>query len=167
MIFKIIALVIIFIVCSLIGIILSYEFIRREQELKDIILMLEKLKTQIEYSHTTVKDIMLSLSNEFLKLSFLNDAYLLMCQKNSFKTAWEVAINQSNLRIKNADKNLLHKLGDIIGSYDVSTQIKEIKIIEKFLNASLEVSIQEKQKKTHLYQSLGVLGGLMLVMIIV
>ncbi len=165
--FKILGLIMLFVMCCLLGIIKSLKFTRSEQELKDIILMLDKLKTQIEYSHDTVKEIMQSLSEDFPKLSFLKDTYNLMCDKYSFKTAWTRAIKERGLSLKRDDIQLVCKLGDIIGAYDAQTQIKEIKVTEKFLNASLNAYTQETKEKSRLYQSLGVLGGLMLVMIIV
>ncbi len=164
---KILGLILLFAMCCFIGVALSFKFTQSEQLLKDIILMLDKLKTQIGYSHSTVKDTMKRLSEDFPKLCFLKDTYSLMCDKYSFKTAWTKAVNSLGISLKKDDVQLVCKLGDVIGAYDAQTQIKEITVIEKFLNASLDVYTQEKREKSRLYQSLGVLGGLMLVMIIV
>ncbi len=163
--FKLLGLALIFGVCCLGGIIFSFRLSKKESELKDIIIMLDKLKSQIEYSHTTVKQIMKMLSGDFPKLKFINDAYIFMCDKCSFKDAWEKAVLESDLELEENDINLLCKLGDIIGAYDTKTQIKEIKVIEKFLSLSYETYLKEKKEKSRLFQSLGVLFGLMFVMI--
>ena len=64
------------------------------------------------------------------------------------------------------DKDVLKKLGKLLGQTDVEGQISEIEVTENFLDMQIEKAEEERKKNQKLYKTLGIVTGLVLVIIL-
>ena len=83
------------------------------------------------------------------------------------KTAWENCIQKANISIKQEDKDILKKLGKLLGQTDVEGQISEIELTESFLDMQISKAEEERKKNQKLYKTLGIVTGLIFVIILV
>ena len=83
------------------------------------------------------------------------------------KEVWENCIQDADISIKQEDKDVLKKLGKLLGQTDVEGQISEIEVTENFLNMQIENAEEEKKKNQKIYKTLGVVAGLVFVIILV
>ena len=83
------------------------------------------------------------------------------------KDVWENCIQDADISIKQEDKDILKKLGKLLGQTDVEGQISEIEVTENFLDMQIENAEEEKRKNQKIYKTLGVVAGLVFVIILV
>ena len=83
------------------------------------------------------------------------------------KEVWENCIQDADISIKQEDKDVLKRLGKLLGQTDVEGQISEIEVTENFLNMQIENAEEEKKKNQKIYKTLGVVAGLVFVIILV
>ena len=83
------------------------------------------------------------------------------------KEVWENCIQDADISIKQEDKDVLKKLGKLLGQTDVEGQISEIEVTENFLDMQIENAEEEKKKNQKIYKTLGVVAGLVFVIILV
>ena len=83
------------------------------------------------------------------------------------KEVWENCIQNADISIKQEDKDVLKKLGKLLGQTDVDGQLSEIEVTENFLDMQIENAEEEKKKNQKIYKTLGVVAGLVFVIILV
>ena len=82
------------------------------------------------------------------------------------KVVWENCIQEADISINQEDKDVLKKLGKLLGQTDVEGQISEIEVTENFLDMQIEKAEEERKKNQKLYKTLGIVTGLVLVIIL-
>ena len=82
------------------------------------------------------------------------------------KDVWENCIQDADISIKQEDKDVLKKLGKLLGQTDVEGQISEIEMTQNFLDIQIEQAEEEKKKNQKMYKTLGVVAGLVFVIIL-
>ena len=73
---------------------------------------------------------------------------------------WQIKLH------KQEDKDVLKKLGKLLGQTDVEGQISEIEMTQNFLDIQIEQAEEEKKKNQKMYKTLGVVAGLVFVIIL-
>ena len=82
------------------------------------------------------------------------------------RDVWEKCIQEADISINQHDKDILKKMGKLLGQTDVEGQISEIEVTEKFLNMQIEDAEEEKKKNQKMYKTLGITVGLVFVIIL-
>lgn len=82
------------------------------------------------------------------------------------RDVWENCIQEADISINQEDKDILKKLGKLLGQTDVEGQVSEIEVTEKFLDMQIDKAEEEKKKNQKMYKTLGITMGLVFVIIL-
>ena len=82
------------------------------------------------------------------------------------KDVWKNCIQDADISIKQEDKDILKRLGKLLGQTDVEGQISEIEVTQSFLDTQIEKAEEEKKKNQKMYKTLGIVTGLVFVIIL-
>ena len=88
-------------------------------------------------------------------------------QYKQVREAWSECIQEADININQDDKDILKKLGKLLGQTDVEGQVSEIEVTENFLNMQIEKAEEDKKKNQKLYKTLGITIGLIFVIILI
>ena len=165
---KFFILSLIFISSTYIGIVISKKYTNRVVELKELKNALTIFSTQIKFTYEPIPNIFLQLSEKiqsnigkiFQKASENMD-------KNTAGIAWKEAVENSYTNINKEDKEIIKSLSNLLGVVDLEGQIKEIELVDNFLNIQIEKAEQEKKKNEKMYKTLGVTIGLAMVIVLI
>ena len=86
---------------------------------------------------------------------------------NQAQEVWTNCIQEADISIKQEDKDILKRLGKLLGQTDVEGQVSEIEVIQSFLDIQIEKAEEEKKKNQKMYKTLGVVMGLAFVIILI
>ncbi len=81
--------------------------------------------------------------------------------------AWINALEGTTTNMLQDDIDALKNLGKLLGTSDIDGQISQIELTQDFLEIQLKNAEEEKQKNEKLYQKLGSIVGLGLVVILI
>lgn len=158
--FKIIGLLAIISASSLFGISCSDKLKRRVSELNLINYMLDEISVLIRYKAMTVYEIINALKQNkmYEKLSFINN---LECNISTpFNSAWDKSIDNMQSELETADKKLLKSFGNSLGTTDILGQLSSIEVFKADFKRLEKEASESYGKKSRLYRSLGLLGGI-------
>lgn len=154
-------------ISALLGYSYSKKYVNRVEELKMFKSALVMLKTKIRYTYAPLNEIFNDIAESIkgnLAILFRN-----ACKHIEEKGATEgfnIAIETTELNVTKEDKQVMKSLSKLLGKTDVEGQINEIELTETFLDTQIEKAEIERQKNAKLYQTLGVICGLGLVIIL-
>ena len=166
---KYVLLVFILFFTSYIGIIIAEQYKKRVDELKEIKKAFNILENKIRYTCEPIPDIFLEISksiNNNVSEIFKHSATQMLNNENS-NIAWINATSNSKTSLKNEDLEVIKGLGKLLGKTDVEGQISQIKLTNTFLEEQIENAETEYLKNAKLYKTLGVVGGIALVIILI
>ena len=83
------------------------------------------------------------------------------------QTVWATCIQEADISINQEDKNILKRLGKLLGQTDVEGQVSEIEVTQSFLDTQIEKAEEEKKKNQKMYKTLGIVMGLTFVIILI
>ena len=160
---KYILLIFIFGLSTGIGMLISKSYENRVMELKEFKNILNIMKTKIKFTYEPLAEIFRQISkdNETIFGQMANQITYYHT-----KDVWENCIQKSDISIKQEDKDVLKKLGKLLGQTDVEGQISEIEMTQNFLDIQIEQAEEEKKKNQKMYKTLGVVAGLVFVIIL-
>lgn len=170
---KIIGCILILGSCTGIGMHFSGELRSRIRDLHDIKKLIYLLKGDIRYAHTPLPEAVQALSyrHDGKFKEFLSSIASKLNQLGgiSFYNIWKEAVDTklSHTALTNKDLEQLSRLGESLGYLDKEVQLNTLELyIEQ-----LENEIQELQKnvkeKTYMYNALGVMGGIFIVIVMI
>lgn len=81
--------------------------------------------------------------------------------------AWEKSIESNLQDFKKEDINSLKTLGKLLGKTDIEGQVNQIKLVCEFLDEQINDAIEEKNKNEKMYQKLGAIVGLIMVIFLI
>ena len=81
--------------------------------------------------------------------------------------AWECAIDGNSETLKIEDVNSLKPLGKLLGRTDIDGQLNQIKLVCTFLDEQISEASEEKNKNEKMYQKLGAVVGLIMVIVLI
>lgn len=156
------------IVGSFIGFYKSNFLKIRVIQLQEILIMLEKIQTFIKYERLQTSNIIKFLSEDknLSNLNFLKDINL---KEKNLPKEWEKAIvqNKTKMNLEKNDIKLLLRIGQILGSSDVKTQISQYETVNVMLINYINEAEKNYNDNGKLYRSLGVLGGVFVAVLLV
>lgn len=151
-----------------IGFLISKSYQNRVVELKEFKTILNIMKTKIKFTYEPLAEIFKQIAKD--NDTEIEKIFGQMANQLSYyqvKEVWENCIQDADISIKQEDKDVLKKLGKLLGQTDVEGQISEIEVTENFLNMQIENAEEEKKKNQKIYKTLGVVAGLVFVIILV
>ena len=165
---KYILLISIFLASTAIGLVIAKMYENRVKELKEFKNILNIIKTKIKFTYEPLADIFKQIANEnktniekiFGKMSN-------QIQYSQTNETWTNCIQEADMSINQEDKDILKKLGKLLGQTDVEGQVSEIEVTQNFLDLQIEKAEEEKKKNQKLYKTLGVVIGLVFVIILI
>ncbi len=165
---KYILLISIFSLSTAIGILVSKMYENRVLELKEFKNVLNIIKTKIKFTYEPLAEIFKQISKD--NSTKVEKIFNNIAKKMEFiqvKSAWENSIQEADISINQEDKDILKKLGKLLGQTDVEGQVSEIEVTETFLDMQIEKAEEERKKNQKLYKTLGIIAGLVFVIILI
>ena len=165
---KSITLFMIFGISTYIGIMFSKRYVNRVNELKEMKSILNMISTQIKFTYEPLPNIFKMIGKRFDSNvgKIFENAYCYM-ESISAGDAWNNALENSNTHFNKEDRDVLRNLGNMLGKVDVEGQIKEIELVDNFLDIQIEKAENEKRRNERLYKTLGVTIGMAVVIILI
>lgn len=160
-------LIVIFGLSTAIGIAISKTYENRVIELKEFKNILNIMKTKIKFTYEPLQEIFKQVANNNetnVEKIFGQMANQIMYFRT--REVWEKCIQEADISIKQEDKDILKKLGKLLGQTDVDGQVSEIEVIESFLDMQIEKAEEEKKKNQKVYKTLGISIGMVFVIIL-
>lgn len=149
------SLIIILLLSSYLGIMISNKYKNRVIELKEIKKALNMFETKIKYTYETIPDIFLEISENMIynisnifKISSENMKYI------TAKEAWVQAVENSKTNMTKEDIDVIKGLGKLLGKTDMEGQISQIELTDKFIDVQIEKAKKEYEKNEKLYKTL-------------
>lgn len=165
---KYILLVIIFGLSTSIGLAIGKMFDNRVKELREFRNILNIMKTKIKFTYEPLKEIFSQIAKD--NISNVEKIFGQMANQIEYKKTqyvWEECIQNADISINQEDKDILKKLGRLLGQTDVEGQISEIEVTESFLETQITKAEEAKSKNQKMYKTLGVVVGLVFVIILI
>jgi len=165
---QIIGLILIMISTTMAGIYYGSIPSFRIKDLKEIKRGLLILKSEIEYAATPLtiacESISTKLDNPMGKI-FGNFAQHLKEKTDDIPLAWQLSLEASKPQayLTKEDINQLISFGTTLGYLDKHLQIRTIDMTTSYLNQEIEDLREVSLKNKKLYQTLGILGGLLII----
>lgn len=164
---KYILLIAIFGLSTGIGILISKSYENRVIELKEFKNVLNIMKTKIKFTYEPLAEIFKQISKD--NQTNVERIFGQMANQITYyptKDVWKNCIQDADISIKQEDKDILKRLGKLLGQTDVEGQISEIEVTQSFLDTQIEKAEEEKKKNQKMYKTLGIVTGLVFVIIL-
>lgn len=173
MIWKTIGAACIVLASSLLGFYWSRIGSYRIEDLRSMKKALTMLKSEILYAISPLPD---ALRNISIRVDRPAKDILLECSEELRKkkgqnanTIWSRAIenHKSQTYFEKPDLEAFFAFGQTLGYLDKQMQIQNIEITLEYLSHEIEVLREKQEKNQKLYQSLGILGGLLIAIVLI
>ena len=164
---KYILLICIFGLSTSIGLVVSKNYENRVIELKEFKNILNIIKTKIKFTYEPLAEIFKQISNK--NETNIEKIFEQMANQITYfqtREVWENCIQDAKIYINQEDKDILKKLGKLLGQTDVEGQVSEIEVTESFLDMQIDKAEEEKKKNQKMYKTLGITTGLIFVIIL-
>ena len=164
---KYILLVIIFSLSAGIGFTISKIYENRVKELREFKNILNFMKTKIKFTYEPLLEIFTQIANDNnTNIEKIFGKMANQLQYGQTQDVWNRCIQEADISINQEDKDILKKLGKLLGKTDVEGQVSEIEVTENFLDTQIEKAEEEKKKSQKMYKTLGVVVGLVFCIIL-
>lgn len=165
---KSILLISIFSLSTAIGLLISKTYENRVKELKEFKNILNIMKSKMKFTYEPLGEIFRQIAKD--NNTRVENIFAHMANKMIFcrtKETWESCIEDADISINKEDKDILKKLGKLLGQTDIDGQISEIEVTQNLLDLQIEKAEEERRKNQKMYKTLGVIVGLAFVIILV
>ena len=165
---KYIMIFLVFIICFLIGNILSKRYILRVKELKDFKNALNIIESKIKFTYEPLPEIFLQTSkllSENISKIFINASSYM--KKVTAEEAWNKGMKESNTYLNKEDIESINSFGKMLGKTDKEGQISQIELTKTFIEIQIEKAKKEEEKNAKMYKALGAIVGLAFVIILI
>lgn len=164
---KYLILFLILIISTLIGRTMAKKYVYRVEELEEIKVALNILKTKIRFTYEPIPEIFTEIAQNTtrnIKNIFVNAKEKM--KESTAETAWQESVDEANANLNNEDKRAIKTLAKLLGQTDSEGQISQIEITEKFIEEQIQDAISARQKNEKLYTWLGTILGMTIVIIL-
>lgn len=158
---------------SFLGYILSTDCKKRPQQLRELQALLQMFENRISYLSdilTDAFDIIFASSKSEVGIFFNYTSKKLKAERNmNACEAWEAAVrdNIKKTSLNKEDEEILVSFGKILGGSDLEGQIKNIRLTINQLKLQEDKAEKSRVKNEGMYRSLGILGGIAVVVVLV
>lgn len=164
---KYLILFLILIISTLIGRTMAKKYVYRVEELEEIKVALNILKTKIKFTYEPIPEIFTEIAQNTtknIKNIFVNAKEKM--KESTAETAWQESVDEAIANLNNEDKRAIKTLAKLLGQTDSEGQISQIEITEKFIEEQIQDAISARQKNEKLYTRLGTILGMTIVIIL-
>lgn len=172
MLFKLLGSLIVILSSTFLGYALANECKNRPLQLRELQGLLQMFENQISYLSDVIAEAFERISRiggSDVCIFFSRTVELLKEDKTlNASQAWEKAVND-NIRktsLNQEDKDILLAFGKILGSSELEGQIKNIRLTMTQLKLQEEKAEASRVKNEKMYKSLGILGGIAVVIVL-
>lgn len=167
---KFILLTVLFCTSTFIGILISKRYSNRVQILKDLKNALNMFEVKINFSFETIPEIFNEIASKFdgtiakifsNTVKYINEDNLLAGE------AWEKSVEVNSYNLKKEDINCIKTLGKLLGRTDIDGQVSQIELVSNFLEKQINEATESKNKNEKMYQKLGAIIGLIIVIVLI
>jgi stage III sporulation protein AB len=168
---KIAGLILVFIVCSTVGMMMSMKLSKRVRQIESFICAVGLIATEIRYFASPVEVLVEKLNQieEYRQLKVFEMCKLNLKHEKQFSKAWELAIKEAEhtLSLQSADYESLLWFGRSLGTTDVQGQLANCENCCEQLSQRLTLAREDMNKKGKMYSSLGVLTGIFVAVMLI
>ncbi len=170
---KVISLMLILVLSTFLGIVISNKYAMRVKEIEDLISAMEMLETRVKYTYDTIAD-----SFDFVANNMKTRAYRIfmiaasLLSENKNMSAGDIFRNVVDeegifLDLIKEDREVLKGLGTSLGQMDLEGQLKSITLVKQLLNNQWNDAMNVKNKNFKLSRNMGVFIGLIIMIILI
>lgn len=124
------------------------------------------LEAEVKYSYDFIYD----LTKRYCCIDSINDFLMFFIKNiddgNSLSYSWKQAL--SNIKdfsgLNNDDIDLIHNFGNNLGKSDAEGQVSYCKMNKQLIKSRIALALEDKEKKSKLYFTLYILGGLSIIL---
>ena len=165
---KILILILVFGSSFSIGKLIAGKYINRVKELKEMKSALNIFETKIKFTYESVPEIFEQIGNQMEgNIGSVFKESSKKMKDVSAGEAWIQSIEKTESNLNKEDKEILKKLGKLLGRIDADGQISEIELVSNFLDTQIDIAENERNKNEKMYKTLGGIIGLTLVIIFI
>ena len=172
MLLKIAGSIIVIFSCTFLGFILSADCRKRPQQLRELQSMLQMFENQISYLSDVITDAFERISKVGGSKTciFFSSTVEKLRARNvkSASEAWEEAVRENikKTSLNLEDEEVLIAFGKLLGNTDLEGQIKNIRLTLSQLKLQEDKAEESRSKNENMYRSLGILGGIAVVIVL-
>jgi stage III sporulation protein AB len=158
---------------AFLGYYLSLDCSKRPGQLRVLQGLLTMLENEICFLSSLLTDSFkkISASSDSVVAEIFDDTVKILNAGEGFNAfeAWETAVrnNIKKTSLNKEDEEILVSFGKMLGASDIEGQIKNIRLTLNQLKMQEQKAEESKKKNESMYRSLGILGGLALVIILI
>ena len=162
---KLLGILCIVLACAGTGIYMAYFTKNQVKQYQKLLAFLEDCAIYIRYQSLPLQELFVILAEnpDYQNFDFLEK--LKLTPEISPEMIWHKSIQESNLPLQ--AKQILQNLGHELGKTDTQVQLAILELYQTQMQTACEQSRACCEKKSKLYQSLGLLGGAMLAILFV
>lgn len=154
-----------------IGMELAKRLERRTTLLRHIKVALETLDTEVAFAMMPLAQALDQVSKQLPSPAcdfFFQVAEKLINEDISALEAWEDVLDswKINIDLEEKDIEILRQFGQTLGKQDIHGQRKQIQLTQTYLNHMETMALDAQKKYQSMYRSLGLLGGILLVIML-
>ena len=165
---KIVILILVFGSSFSIGKLIAGKYINRVKELKEMKSALNIFETKIKFTYESVPEIFEQIGNQMEgNIGSIFKESSKKMNDVSAGEAWIQSIEKTESNLNKEDKEIIKKLGKLLGRTDADGQISEIELVSNFLDTQIDIAENERSKNEKMYKTLGGIIGLTLVIIFI
>jgi len=165
---KYISLFLVFCICFYIGNLISKKYSLRLAELKDIKNALNIIESKIKFTYEPLPEIFMQTSkmvSQNISQIFAQASHNMKI--NDAEEAWEKSVQTATTNLNEEDVENIKSFGKMLGKTDKEGQLSRIELTKTFIEMQIEKAKIEEQKNAKMYKTLGAIGGLAFVIILI
>lgn len=157
--------------CTLVGLYFAYKDIFRIKNLLEVKRALNILKVEIEFAKSPLPEALSQIAarlDEEIGNIFKEIAESLGKREHeSIQVIWSEAFEKSETYLTSDDMEQITALGKTLGYLDKNMQIVGIDMVVQAINEKISILHESSTKNKKMYQSLGVLSGLLVCVLLI
>ncbi len=170
---KILGSILIIASSGLAGLYFAYKPYYRKSDLNSFFIALEILENEIN-NYSSLIEASFQISQKVSDKN-ISEIFLYLCEKLKEKNGeetekiWTDSINKykSSLYLNQEDYDTIAGMGKILNSFDREIEIKNIAVLKRYILTSIDEINIEYTKNRRMFQSIGFLGGLIIVIALI
>lgn len=154
------------------GFALSRELTGRKRDLEMLLRMIILLKGEIRYGNTSLYDALTGaagkLEGEYREFFILTAKEMQKKKGEPFGVIFRRCAQEclGNLGLAKEEREKLYSLGDKLGYLGLEMQMKQLELLEEEIQGSIKELQKDLSERKKVYQSLGILLGLFLAVLV-
>lgn len=172
MVFKLLGCIMVLLSSGFLGYVLSSDCKKRPRQLRELQSMLQMFENQISYLSDVLADAFgrISAAGGETGIFFIDTVERLRSGRSlSAAQAWEEAVrgNIKKTSLNREDEEILVSFGKLLGGSDLEGQVKNIRLTLYQLRSQEQKAEESRKRNESMYRSLGILGGLAVVIVLI